>query len=117
MEITINKVYNFTNFYCNEIYTSHINIPYEKKKNCTSIKPFKQICICNSICFTRSMSALAMIGVALIRNTIFMINENEKRNKINKIDILVLVIVYAISIISAFSHMKAFSVYYQSFQV
>ena len=53
-------------------------------------------------------SALAMIGAALIRNTIFMINENEKRNKINKIDILVLVIVYAISIISAFFTYEGF---------
>lgn len=49
-------------------------------------------------------SALAMIGVALIRNTIFMINEKEngKREKINNLDVIMLIVVYAISIISAF---------------
>ena len=48
-------------------------------------------------------SALAMIGVALIRNTVFMIDkkENGKRNDINKKDIIMLIIVYVITIISA----------------
>jgi len=47
-------------------------------------------------------SALAMIGVALIRNTIFMIDENKngKRNNINRIDVIVLIVVYVITIIS-----------------
>lgn len=47
-------------------------------------------------------SALAMIGVALIRNTVFMLGEREnvKRNTINKIDIIMLVVVYFITIIS-----------------
>lgn len=46
-------------------------------------------------------SALAMIGVALIRNTVFMIGENEKRKEIKRKDIIMLIVVYAISIISA----------------
>ena len=48
-------------------------------------------------------SALAMIGVALIRNIVFMVDdtENEKRNSINKLDFIMLVVVYIISIISA----------------
>lgn len=47
-------------------------------------------------------SALAMIGVALIRNTVFMIDENKngKRASINILDVIMLIIVYVITIIS-----------------
>jgi len=48
-------------------------------------------------------SGLAMCVVALIRNLIFIFDEkkNGKRDKINKTDIIILVVLYAISIISA----------------
>lgn len=47
-------------------------------------------------------SALAMIGVALIRNSVFMIdgNKNVKRNNINRLDVIMLIVVYVITIIS-----------------
>jgi len=48
-------------------------------------------------------SGLAMCVVALIRNLIFIVDEkkNGKRENINKIDIIILAILYSISIISA----------------
>ena len=48
-------------------------------------------------------SGLAMVFVAMMRNIIFMIDEkkNGKSNKITKKDIVILIILYAISIISA----------------
>lgn len=48
-------------------------------------------------------SGLAMCIVALIRNIIFLVDEkkNGKRDKINKTDIAILIILYLISIISA----------------
>ncbi len=48
-------------------------------------------------------SGLAMCVVALIRNIIFLVDEkkNGKRDKINKTDVIILIILYAISIISA----------------
>lgn len=47
-------------------------------------------------------SALAMIGVALIRNTVFMIEkkESEETNSISKKDFAMLILVYLITIIS-----------------
>ncbi len=48
-------------------------------------------------------SGLAMCIVALIRNIIFLLDErkNGKREQINKLDIVILIILYAIAIVSA----------------
>lgn len=48
-------------------------------------------------------SGLAMVFVAMIRNIIFMIDENRngKREKITKKDVFILIVLYIISIISA----------------
>lgn len=48
-------------------------------------------------------SGLAMVFVAMIRNIIFIIDENKngKNNQITKKDIIILIVLYAISIISA----------------
>ena len=48
-------------------------------------------------------SGVAMCIIALIRNVIFFVDEkkNGKRETINKIDIIILIILYSISIISA----------------
>ena len=50
-------------------------------------------------------TGLAMALVAIVRNVIFIIDENKKgkkeKGKMNKIDVIVLVVVYIISIISA----------------
>lgn len=53
--------------------------------------------------FLNAWTGLAMCIVALIRNIIFLIDEkkNGKRDTINKTDVIILVILYVISIISA----------------
>lgn len=53
--------------------------------------------------FLNAWTGLAMCVVALIRNIIFLIDEkkNGKRESINRTDVIILVILYAISIISA----------------
>jgi len=53
--------------------------------------------------FLNAWTGLAMCIVALIRNIIFLIDEkkNGKRESINKTDVIILIILYAISIISA----------------
>lgn len=53
--------------------------------------------------FLNAWTGLAMCIVALVRNIIFLVDEkkNGKRNNINKTDIVILIILYAISIISA----------------
>lgn len=53
--------------------------------------------------FLGAWTGLAMCAVALARNIIFLLDEkrNGKREKINKSDIIILIILYAISIISA----------------
>ena len=53
--------------------------------------------------FLSAWSGLAMCVVAFIRNIIFLIDEkkNGKRDEISKFDIWVLIVLYAISIISA----------------
>lgn len=53
--------------------------------------------------FLSAWTGLAMCAVALIRNIIFLIDENKngKRETINKKDVVILVILYIISIISA----------------
>ena len=56
-----------------------------------------------SYIFLSAWSGLAMVIVAIIRNIIFMIDEkkNGKSDKITKKDIIILVILYIISLISA----------------
>lgn len=53
--------------------------------------------------FLNAWTGLAMCVVALIRNIIFLIDEkkNGKRESINRTDVIILVILYVISIISA----------------
>ncbi len=53
--------------------------------------------------FLNAWTGLAMCIVALIRNIIFLIDEkkNGKRETINKTDVIILIILYVISIISA----------------
>lgn len=53
--------------------------------------------------FLGAYTGLAMCIVAIIRNAIFMVDEkrNGKRDYINKKDILILAVLYAISIVSA----------------
>lgn len=53
--------------------------------------------------FLNAYTGLAMCGVALVRNIIFIIDErkNGKRDKIDKKDIFILIILYIISIVSA----------------
>ena len=53
--------------------------------------------------FLNAWTGLAMCVVALIRNIIFLIDEkkNAKRESINRTDVIILVILYVISIISA----------------
>lgn len=58
---------------------------------------------CIAYIFLNAWSGLAMCIVALIRNIIFLVDEkkNGKREKNNKTDIIILVILYSISVISA----------------
>ena len=53
--------------------------------------------------FLSAWSGLAMCFIALTRNIIFLIDEkkNGKRDTINKMDIIILFVLYAISIVSA----------------
>lgn len=51
--------------------------------------------------FLNAWTGVAMCLVALIRNIIFLIDEKKKTNKITKKDIIVLIILYIISVISA----------------
>ena len=56
-----------------------------------------------SYVFLSAWSGLAMVGVAIIRNIIFIVDEkkNGKSDKITKKDIVILIVLYMISIISA----------------
>lgn len=53
--------------------------------------------------FLSAWSGLAMCFIALVRNIIFLVDENKngKRDTINKKDIIILIILYVISIVSA----------------
>lgn len=53
--------------------------------------------------FLGAWTGLAMCAVALARNIIFLLDENKngKREKINKSDVIILIILYTISIVSA----------------
>ncbi len=53
--------------------------------------------------FLNAWTGFAMCIVALVRNIIFLVDEkkNGKRDNINKTDIMILIVLYAISIISA----------------
>lgn len=60
--------------------------------------------------FLNAYTGLAMCVVALIRNIIFIVDErkNGKRDEINKKDIIILIVLYFISIISAIFTYKGF---------
>lgn len=77
---------------------------YAKDRKKVLIISFLSI-IANGIAyiFLNAWTGLAMCIVALIRNIIFIIDEkkNGKRETINKTDIIILIILYIISIISA----------------
>lgn len=70
--------------------TSTYHVP--TRKNVLLLNILSKFAFAIAYILLGAWSALAMIGVALIRNTIFMINEKEngKREKINKLDILML---------------------------
>ncbi len=77
---------------------------YLKNRKTVLIVSFLSL-IANAIAYILldAYTGLAMCGVALVRNLIFIIDEkkNGKRDEINKKDIIVLIILYAISIVSA----------------
>ena len=77
---------------------------YAKDRNKVLVLSFISI-IANGLAyvFLSAWTGLAMCIVALIRNIIFLVDEkkNGKRDTINKTDIVILVVLYTISIISA----------------
>ena len=78
---------------------------YQVKKRKTILILSFLALIANGIVYTllSAWSGLAMVFVAMIRNTIFMIDEKKsgKSDEITKKDIIILVVLYTISIISA----------------
>lgn len=77
---------------------------YMKNRKMVLILNFLSL-IANAIAYILlgAYTGLAMCIVALIRNIIFIVDENRngKRDTINKKDIIILVVLYAISIVSA----------------
>ena len=77
---------------------------YAKDRKSVLIISFSSL-IANGIAyiFLSAWTGLAMCFLALIRNIIFLADEkkNGKRDRINKTDIIILIVLYAISIISA----------------
>ncbi len=77
---------------------------YAKDRKKVLILSFLSIIVTGmSYIFLNAWSGLAMCVIALIRNIIFLLDEkkNGKRETINKNDIVILIILYVISIISA----------------
>ncbi|MBP3463044.1 MAG: YgjV family protein [Clostridia bacterium] len=77
---------------------------YAKERKKVLILSFVSL-IANGIAYIllNAYSGLAMCALALVRNIIFIVDENKngKREKITKKDIAILIILYAIAIISA----------------
>lgn len=77
---------------------------YAKNRKAVLVISFLSV-VANGIAyiFLSAWTGLAMCIVALVRNIIFLVDEkkNGKRDKVNKTDIIVLIVLYAISIISA----------------
>ncbi|MGN1330797.1 MAG: YgjV family protein [Clostridia bacterium] len=77
---------------------------YAKERKKVLILSFLSL-IANGIAYIllNAYSGLAMCALALVRNIIFIVDENKngKREKITKKDIAILIILYAIAIISA----------------
>lgn len=77
---------------------------YLKNRKTVLIVSFLSL-IANAIAYILlgAYTGLAMCGVALVRNLIFLVDEkkNGKRDEINKKDIIILIILYIISIVSA----------------
>jgi len=102
MEITI--AYVISQIFTIIMYVLLAATYYMKNRKAVLILSFLSL-IANAIAYILlgAYTGLAMCIVALIRNIIFLVDEkkNGKRDKINKKDIIVLVILYLISIISA----------------
>lgn len=75
----------------------------KNRRNVLILSCISQIMFIFAYAFLGAWSGLAMVIVALIRNIIFMIDEdkNGKREHMNRLDIIILVVLYIISIISA----------------
>ena len=75
----------------------------KNRKNILMLNNLTQITFIIAYIFLEAWSGLVMAVVALLRNVIFLIDENKsgKRENVNKTDIIVLVSIYFISIISS----------------
>ena len=102
MEITIR--YIFSQIFTIMAYGLTISTYHMRSRKTVLILNFlNKVSLAIAYILLGARTGLAMIGVALIRNTVFLINENKngKRKYINKIDVIMLIVVYVISIISA----------------
>ena len=75
----------------------------KKRKSVLILNCIVQVSFIAAFLFLRAWTGLVMTVIALIRNIIFVIDENKngKREYINKTDIIVLIVLYTISIVSA----------------
>ena len=82
-----------------------ITYQVKKRKSILIISFISLITQAATFLLLEAYSGLIMCGVAAIRNIIFLIQENKnggKSEKINKVDVGILIILYAISVASAF---------------
>ncbi len=102
MEFTVN--YIFSQFFTVLMYALLAISYYAKNRKNVLILSFLSV-IANAIAYIllNAYTGLAMCFIALIRNIIFLVDEkkNNKKDEITKKDIIILVILYLISIISA----------------
>lgn len=102
MEITVSYVISQIFTIINYALTA--STYYAKSRRNVLIISFLAI-IANCVVYfcLNAYTGLAMCGVVLIRNIIFIVDENKngKRDKITQKDIAILIVLYAISIISA----------------
>ena len=113
MELTV--AYIFSQIFTVLLYITLALSYYVKNRKTILILNFLGL-IFNIIAYIllNAWSGLAMCIIALIRNTIFLVDENKngKRDEINKFDIIVLIVLYIISIISAvFTYEGFFSLF------
>ena len=75
----------------------------KNRKSVLTLNCIVQISFIIAFLFLRAWTGLVMTVIALIRNIIFVIDENKngKRETMNKTDIIILVVLYIVSIISA----------------
>jgi len=102
MELTITYILSQVLIIINSILLM-ITYQLKTRKSILIVSFFALFAAAGSYIFLSAWSGLAMIIVAIIRNLIFLIDEkkNGKSDVITKKDIIVLVILYIISIISA----------------